>query len=503
MAAAAGMNVKFEEDEKEKVMDNLCNYGSRQQLGIDVFTKDQCAMIHQAVLEVLKEVGVDVYNDKALEILKKGGAFVDGRRVRFPAGMVEKALKSAPSQVTLYSQDMESKMILGGKRFYYGPGPTVINTLDPYTGERKIPQYEDTCRAAKVMDALPNIDYLMDFGTIDGVETQVLDVYCFKALLENSPKPILHWSYNRENVEAMIAMGAKVRGGLAELEKYPFFALYSEPITPLVHENEGLDVMMTMAEHGLPAVYTSAAQAGMTAPVTLAGTMVIEVAESLSGLVVNQLIREGAPYVMGGVCTCVDMGTMQITYSSPEFNLLQGGLSSMSKFYNLPVFTTAGCSDSKCLDQQSGIDIATSVLMAALYGGNLIHDVGYMESGLLTSLEALVIADEVIGQAKQIIRGVEVTDESLAVNVIKNVGPGGNFLSERQTFEKFKTEWWLPKLFNRKVFTNWEADGKPELKDLANKKVRKILETHQPKTPTDEIVKDCNKILEDLIQSYQ
>jgi len=143
-------------------MDNISYYASRKQLGIDVFSADQCAIIHQGVLEVLKEVGVDVHNEKALEILKKGGAFVDGCRVRFPAAMVEKALKSAPSQVTIYGRDMESKMVLGGKRFYYGAGPTVINTLDPYTKERKIPSLDDTCRAVKVMDALPNIDYLMD-----------------------------------------------------------------------------------------------------------------------------------------------------------------------------------------------------------------------------------------------------------------------------------------------------------------------------------------------------
>ena len=140
--------------------------------------------------------------------------------------------------------------------------------------------------------------------------------------------------------------------------------------------------------------------------------------------------------------------------------------------------------------------------MSALYGGNLIHDVGYMESGLLTSMEALVIADEIIGQTKQIIRGIEVTDESLAVNIIKNVGPGGNFLAERQTFEKFKTEWWLPQLFNRKVYTNWEADGKPELKDLANAKVRDILENHQPKTIPSDVSKDCDDILKALIDKY-
>lgn len=485
------------------MMTNLSDFTSRRQLGISMFDESQCEAIHQAVLEVLKVVGVDVHNEEARKLLKNAGAFLDGIRVRFPAAMVEKALRSAPSQVTLYSQNMESKMILGGKRFYYGPGPTVINTLDPYTGERKIPKYEDTCKAVKVMDALEHIDYLMDFGTIEGVDVNVIDVHCFKAMIDNSPKPILHWAYNKENTKAMIDMGVKIKGSLEELQKFPFFGIYSEPITPLIHENEGLEVMMTMAKNGLPAIYTSAAQAGMTAPVTLAGTLVIELAESLSGLVVNQLIREGSPYIMGGVCTAVDMSSMQITYASPEFNMLAAGLSCMSQYYNLPVFTTAGCSDSKCLDQQHGIDQATSILMSALYGGNLIHDVGYMESGLLTSMEALVIANDIIGQVKQIVRGIEVTDESLAVDVIKAVGPGGNFLAERSTFDKFKTEWWMPSVFNRKVYTNWEADGKPELRDVANKKVRDILENHQPITLAEEISKECDKILENLSETYK
>lgn len=484
-------------------MDNWSHHTTRRQLGIEVLDKEQCAMIHQAVLEVLKEVGVEIHNERALEILKKAGAFVEGKRARFAPAMVEKAIRTAPSQVTLYAQDMSSKMILGGRRFYYGPGPTVINTLDPYTGERKIPHYQDTCNAVKVMDALPNIDYLMDFGTIDDVETQVLDVYCFRAMYENSRKPIVHWAYNRENAQAMIDMGSKIRGSVEELQKYPFFTIYSEPITPLVHENEGLDVMMTMAEHGLPSVYTSAAQAGMTSPVTLAGTIVIQLAESLSGLVINQLINEGSPYIMGGVITVVDMASMQITYGSPEFNVMSGGLASMSSFYDLPVFTTAGCSDSKTLDQQSGIDMATSILMSALYGGNLIHDVGYMESGLLTSTEAMVIADDIIGQTKQIIRGIEVTDESLAVDIIKKVGPGGNFLAERSTYDKFKTEWWFPTVFNRKVYANWEADGKPELRDIANAKVRNILENHETPEFDIDVKEECDQVLKDLIETYK
>lgn len=484
-------------------MRNVSNYTSHKQLGINVFDDSQCEVIHQAVLEVLEEVGVEVHNTKAIELLKKAGAFVDGTRVKIPAALVERALRSAPSSVTLYSRDYKSKMVLGGKRFYYGPGPTVINTLDPFTGERRIPVYEDTCKAAKVMDALENIDYLMDFGTIDKVEVDIIDVRTFKAMIDNSAKPIVHWAYNKDNVKAMIDMGAKIRGGLEELRNHPFFTIYSEPITPLVHENEGLDVCMTMAEYGLPSVYTSAAQAGLTAPATLAGTIVIQLAESLSGLVVNQLIREGAPYIMGGVITIVDMASMQITYSSPEFSLMAAGLSQMSQYYNLPVFSTAGCSDSKCVDQQAGIDIATNILMSALSGGNLIHDVGYMESGLATSLTNLVIADEVIGQVKRIVRGIEVSDETLALDLIKKVGPGGNFIGERHTYDNFKKEWFMPKLFNRQINSKWVEDGSPTLGDLANRKLAKIIDNHQPNYLDKDISQQCDDIIKELLKKYE
>lgn len=483
-------------------MRNLSNSTNRKQLGINVFDDSQCEAIHQAVLEVIEDVGVEVHNEKALEILKKAGAYIDGTRARIPAGLVEKAIRSAPSNVKIYSRDGKTKMVLGGHRFYYGPGPTVVYMLDSFTGERRVPGYEDISQAIKVMDSLENFDYAMDFATIDGVEVDIIDVRSFKALLENTSKPIVHWSYNKDNTKAMIDMAAKAKGGLQELQKHPFFAIYAEPITPLVHENEGLDVAMTMAEYGLPLVYTSAAQGGLTSPATLAGTLVVQLAESLTGLVVCQSIREGTPFIMGGVPTVVDMSTMAMTYASPEFNLLNLATSSMSKYYGLPVFTTGGCSDSKCVDQQAGIDMSTSILLTALSGGNLIHDVGYMEGGMSNSMTQLVIANEVIGQTKRIIRGIEVSDETLALDVIKSVGPGGNYIGEQHTFDNFKKEWFLPELFNRQVNPNWVADGSPTLADLANRKLEKILAEHQPNGIDKDVSKECDYIIEELLKKY-
>ncbi len=384
------------------------NYVTNQGTYFKMFTKEQCQELHFAALEVLESVGVEMHSEKALELIKKAGALVDGKRVKIPASMVEKALRSAPSRVVLANRDGERTVFLEGHKFYYGPGPTTTFIMDPITGERRFGQYSDTKRAARVMDALPNIDFLMDFGTIYDVPEELIDVYTFEAMLTSSKKPIVHWAYNTKNCKAMIDMASEIFGGLEYLQRNPNFAIYTEPITPLVHEFDALDISMLMAEHGLPSIYTPAPQAGVTAPATMAGTIVIALCESLSGLVLNQLVREGAPFIMGGVITMMDPRSMQITYGSPEFNILAAGLSEMAHFYNIPMFSTAGCVDSKAEDQQSGAEMATSLLMAALSGGNLIHDVGYFESGMSTSLVNLVMADEILGSVKRIVKGIEV-----------------------------------------------------------------------------------------------
>ncbi|ATW27906.1 trimethylamine methyltransferase family protein [Candidatus Formimonas warabiya] len=474
------------------------NYVTNSTVNFRVFTEEQCQELHSAALEILERVGVEMHSEKALEVAKKAGAYVEGNRVKFPAALVEKCIRSAPSRVVLSDREGNRTMFLEGNRFYFGPGPTVTYTIDPITGERKVPTYADACRASRVMDALPNIDYQMDFGTIRDVETKILDVYLFEAMLKNSAKPIVHWAYNTKNCQAMIDMAAEVAGGLQNLQANPTFAIYTEPVTPLVHEFNALDVAMLMAENNLPAIYTPAPQAGVTAPATLAGTIVVSLCESLSGLVIHQTVREGAPFVMGGVITIMDMASTQITYGSPEFMLLAAGLSEMAHYYQIPMFSTAGCSDAKTCDGQHALEISQNILMAALSGGNLIHDVGYIESGMCTSLQSLVIADEVIGQVKRLVRGIEVNEETLALDVIAKVGPGGNFMAEEHTFENFKKEWFFPSLLNRRRFVDWEAAGKPTLTDNAQKKLLDIIEKHQPKQLDEKTQAKLRAIVESL-----
>jgi len=465
------------------------NYVTNSSLYFRVFSEEQCAEIHSATLEVLERVGVEVKYQPAVDILKKAGAYVNGTRVKFPPALVEKSIRSAPSRVVLCNREGRRTLYLEDNKFHFGPGPTVNYTLDPFTGKRRLVEIADTRRASLVMDALPNIAYQMDFGTARDVKTDKSDIYMFEAMLNNSTKPIVHWGFNAGNYQTMVNMAVEIAGSLQELQNYPFICFYSEPISPLTHDIDALEKTMYCAEQNLPCINTPAPLAGATSPATLAGTIVIANAECLSGLVIHQLVREGAPFIMGGVTTILDMSTTQICYAAPEFSLLSAGMTNMANYYKLPMFSTAGCSDSKCVDQQMGIDIANSCLMAALSGANLIHDVGYIESGNSTSLLQLVIADEVIGQVKQMVKGIEVTDHTLAVDLIEKVGPGGNYVTEEHTFENFKKEWWFPTLFNRRRFDFWVQEGEPDLAELARRKLSRILDEHKP-TPLQTKIKD-------------
>lgn len=474
------------------------NFVANQGTYFKVFTNDQCREIHFAALEILESVGVEMRSEEARQLLKEAGALIEGNIVKIPASMVEKALKTAPSRVVLANRDGERTIFLEGHKYYFGPGPTTTYVIDPLTKERRFGKYSDTKRAARVMDALENIDFLMDFGTIYDVPEKLIDVYTFEAMLTSSKKPIVHWAYNVRNCQAMIDMASEIFGGLEYLQRNPNFAIYTEPITPLVHEFNALDISMLMAKNGLPSVYTPAPQAGVTAPATLAGTIVISLCESLSGLVVNQLTKEGAPFVMGGVITIMDPRSMQITYGSPEINILSAGLSDMAHYYNIPMFSTAGCVDAKIEDQQSSAEMATNLLMAVLSGGNLIHDIGYFESGISTSMLNLVMANELLGCVKRIARGIEVNKDTLAVDVIRRVGPGGNFMAEEHTAEHFRKEWWLPELMNRDRYYSWKESGEKTFGDVCQERLEEIIKNYTVEELPKDTLNKFKKIIEEL-----
>lgn len=462
-----------------------------------VLTSDQCQEVLLAALEVLERTGVTFYDDEALDILKKAGCFVEGNRVRVPSRLVWKALASNPHRVTLCNSRTGSRdVLLEGNNAYFGTGSDTPFFIDPYTGKRVQASKKSVGDACRVIDALPNLDFVMSLGIVQDVPQLIYDRHQFEAQILNTGKPIVTTAVDVAGFGDIIEMCEIIAGGEEELRKNPFMTLYAEPISPLQHAWEAATKLILAAKKQLPVVYTPCVMAGGTVPASLAGVLANGLAESLSGLVLNQQTREGAPFIMGGVFTIMDMNTTIFAYGSPEFDLLMAALADMAHYLNLPMFGTAGCSDAKIVDEQAGIEAALSILMTCLSGPNLNHDVGYIEYGSTASLEMLTVCDDVIGMARRFTRGILVNDETLAVDVIDKVGPGGHFLAEDHTFKWFRKETWLPTLISRQRYDDWKASGGKTLTQRANEKVKDILENYQPDPLPADVVKKIHGIVE-------
>lgn len=445
-----------------------------------VLSLNQIKKIHLATLEVLERTGVRIGCQEGFDLLREGGCKTEGDVVHFPPHLVEWAINSAPSQVLLWNRLGNKKLALGGRNTYFGLGPTLLNMIDLETGKRRVFKREDTAKAAKVADALPNIDWVMGLGTISDVPPQYSDRFEFEAMVKNTSKPIVIWNYTKEGLKDSMEMASAVVGGKENLLKRPFLISYAEPISPLTGDRAATEKLLLAAEYGIPIIHTPCIQSGASAPVTLAGALVSANAENLSSLVIAQLKRKGTAFLMGGVITIMDMRDAQMSYGAPELSLALSGFTDIAHYYGVPTWGTAGCSDSKLPDEQAAVEATFSSLFSMLSGANLVHDVGYLESGKTGALEMIVMVDEILGYIRRITRGIEVNEETLAIDAIEEVGPGGHFLTHSHTLRNFRKELWQPDLSDRQSWSKWVEGGKKRMEDRTREKTQLILKTHTP-----------------------
>jgi trimethylamine--corrinoid protein Co-methyltransferase len=480
------------------------NYRENGTPCFQILSDDQIEEIISGSLEILERVGVRIHHEEAIKLLKEGGAHVAGNNlVKIPSFLVKKALQTAPSRIVLAGRDGTRKVVLEKDRIYYGTGSDCPFFLDPYTGKRRKTVFDDVVNAAKITDALPHIDFFMSLGLISDAPAKTYDRHQFLAMATGTAKPLVITATDGRGLSDQFEMACVIVGGKENFRQNPLFAIYAEPISPLIHSKEAVEKVIFAAEEGIPMIYVPAPSGGGTAPVTMSGVLVEGLADTLAGLVLAQLKKEGAPFIMGGVFTIMDMRTTVFSYGAPELMMMSAALSEIGKKVGLPVFSTAGCSDAKELDQQAGLEAGLSILMAALSGASLIHDVGYLESGLLGSLDMLVLSDEAISMSKRIMQGIPVNGESLAVDVISRVGPGGHFLQDKHTMAHFKKEIWVPTLLDRRNLGEWEEAGRKTLGDRIKEKVRRILETHRPHPINEKMVKELKTMIAKADEHYK
>ncbi len=479
------------------------NYSENVTPRFRVLSDDQIEEIFSGSLEILERVGVRIHEERAVELLRKGGAqSQDGIRVKIPSFMVKTALLTAPGRIVLAGRDGRRDVVLEKDRIYFGTGSDCPFFVDPNTGARRKTVFDDVVNAAKVTDALPNIDFFMSLGLVSDAPRKPYDRHQFLAMTTGTAKPLVITAVDGQGLADQHEMACIIVGGRESFSQNPVFAIYAEPSSPLVHSREAVEKVLIAAEEGIPIVYTPAPSAGGTAPITLAGVLVEGLADTLAGLVISQLKSPGAPLIMGGVFTTLDMRTTVFSYGAPELLLMDAALTDISKWLGIPVFSTAGCTDAKELDQQAGLEAGVSILMAAQSGANLIHDVGYLESGLLGSLDMLVLSDEAISMVKRIMRGIAVNPETLAVEVISRVGPGGHFLDDDHTIAHFKEEVWIPELIDRSNLEDWDKTGRKWMGDRIREKVHQILKEHEPEPLEEEVVKELKAIIARADEEY-
>jgi len=455
--------------------------------------EEECEQIHAGTLEILERTGVDVHHQEAREILARGGAAVDGIRVRIPEYMVSRALSQAPRRVTLYDRNRKPAIRACGYNTYYGGGSDCLNILDHHTGERRVPLLEDVIAAAKVMDTLPEIDFVMSLFLPKDVDQSIYDRYQMEVMLNYTTKPIVFVSPDFEGCKAAVEMCEAVAGGGEFFRRYPFATCYINVTSGLIANEEALQKCIYLADKGLPQIWIPLNAGGVNSPATAAGCMANMNAGIMLGVVLSQLVREGAPIaVPGWNGGPYNLQTMVGNYVLADE---QGIPTSMGRYYDLPVFGLGGSTDSKVLDQQAAIEMTISLMTALLHGANIVHDVGFMESGLQGSLQLLVIANETIGFLRAATRGVPVNDETLALDVTEELGPTGSYLQHPHTIRHYK-EPFYSKLFDKGGYSQWQKKGGLTMEARASKVVDEILVNYKSKALPEDVQKKIRAIVE-------
>ncbi|MGD8492003.1 MAG: trimethylamine methyltransferase family protein [Desulfobacterales bacterium] len=460
---------------------------------VKVLNTDQIEQIHLATLAVLERTGIQVTHAGALELLAGAGAGVDGNRVRLPARMVEEAINAAPFHFALGRRDGQTAFVLEENRSWYGAALDCMEYLDPFTDVRRLFTSGDFRVTATIANALPNYSWSMMLGFAADAPVDVANRVAARQALTYCEKPLFFCCEEINSLRAIYDMAALISGGVERFRQAPSIAALSSARSPLCYDDDTLDKIIFCAQKGIPQVLYPGLQAGATSPASFAGTIVQGSAESLGGLVIAQLVRTGTPVVYGALTTIMDMVTAIFSYGAPEMSLMTAAMSQMAQHYHLPFFGTAGCSDAKFPDDpQAVVEGTVSCLNSALSGANLVHDHGFLDHSALISPHYLVLIDEVLSMVNQYMRGIPVNAETLALDVIDRVGPGGHFLEEEHTMRHFRNVWYSD-LFDRSNYDKWRQQGSVRFAERLREKTRKLME-HPAEPLPAEISKEMDRM---------
>jgi trimethylamine--corrinoid protein Co-methyltransferase len=446
----------------------------------EFLTKNQVEQIHHASMQILETIGIDFHYLPALEVLQKGGARVEGERVFFPEQMVMSQMAKAPAEFTLYARNPEYDVTIGGPHLVFTPGygAPFVTDLDAGRREGTLQDFENF---VKLTQASPHQDICS--GIViepNDVPHETRHAHMIYAAMKYSEKPFMGSTMGAPRARDSIRMASILFGSEDRLSEKPCMVSLMCPLTPLVYDERMTGAMMAYARAGQPLLISSLVIAGATGPTTLAGSLALQNAEVLAGIVLSQLVREGVPVIFSGISSNVEMRSGVLRTGSPEMAINSAATAQMGRFYGLPVRSGGAVCDAKYPDAQAAYESMMNLMAAQACGVNFVlHSAGILESYNCMSYEKFIIDDETCGMIKRMRKNYAVSKESLALDVIETVGPGGHFLDCDHTFEHFRTEFYQSSIASRDDFDLWQAGGSKQITQTASQKVKEILAEHR------------------------
>jgi len=456
-----------------------------------VMSEKEITEVHETSISILEEVGFETSYTPLLQLLEDKGAAVDWheKRVYLPRELVSRCIKQAPSEFVYYGLEKGNEIYLGEDRVYFGAGGKALYVLEEGQNRRKA-LLKDVAQFACLTDKLEYVDFYIIPVHSHDVNINHLDINDFYHAFKNTGKPVMGGVYGTESQKEVIELCSMLAGDLETLQQKPFVGFITAITSPLKVADESASILMQTARYGLPLVTSTAPIAGVTAPVTLAGTLALQNAEALLGIVLSQVVNPGTPVFYSAVPCTMDMRTGTFLMGGIESGLMNAAVAQMSRYYRVPCYVTVGVTDSKLPDAQSAYESATNCLLGALSGGNFLHEAfGFLDGALTISYAKFIIDNDIVGSCMRALSGIEVDRDTLGFDVVAEVGPGGNFLMHQHTVEYMRKEMYTPRVSFRQDYHSWLKSGQKDSWQKADEIARQLLEEPHKQYFTEEMEK--------------
>ena len=472
---------------------------SNPKLRLEILTPQEIKKIHDATLWTIEKVGIRFPSKRAIDIWAAHGAVVDKGKmvVRAKAELVEDALKTCTPVYPLAARDPEQDLLLDGNHVFVGTDGCGVEVIDIHTGRRRTSSLQDVRDISRIADATEEVAFHWVPVSAQDIHPRTRGLHEIKATWENSTKHVQTESiFNEEEARAAMEMAGLIVGGKDKLCQRPVLSLMQCSASPLGHDGGSLDAALVAAEYGIPTGFMTMAANLTTGPATLAGNLVVGNAEVISGITLIQLAFPGAPVFYAAAQTASDLRTGAYTGGGPEDFLYGAATNSLSDYYNIPLSMGSFATGAKEPNWQAGIENSLSTFMACIAMSDMLLGVGFLHGSRIWSFAEMMMDCEIFSIIHKTMQGIIVDDETLALDSIAAVGPGGNFLSQKHTLKHMR-DLFLPQFMDRRPFSEWETK-KDDARDWALDKARKTLETHHPDPLEEKVSAEMAKIISSL-----